>query len=124
MQLTFDGFVKLIVFAVVANTVTAVVALPEPVGLEARQTLECLASVCNPSAADGCCADASCTGVSLLGIVNLGLCTPKLCTVICSSTSDCCTNIPNANFTCQLASLSALGTSIGVCVPTNVTVSV
>ena len=56
MQFTFNALVKLAVFSVVANTVAAV-SLPEPVGLEARQTnSQCLLNLCNPGAATaGCC---------------------------------------------------------------------
>ena len=73
MQFTFPALVKVTVFAAMANTV-AVVALPEPVGLEARQ-LSCLpvGDFCTPGAANGCCTGAACTGLSLLGLPFLGV---------------------------------------------------
>ena len=69
MQLAFYPLLKLAVFSVMANTVAAV-SLPEPVGLEARQTnSQCLLNLCNPGAATtGCCANSTCSGVSLLGL--------------------------------------------------------
>ncbi|KAM5543628.1 hypothetical protein V8D89_002879 [Ganoderma adspersum] len=113
MQFTFDALVKLTVFAVVAN-MAAAVALPEPVGLEARQGgLSCLANLCTPGATSGCCPGASCTGLNLLGLPLPGICTPSICNVICSKTSDCCTNVAGTTFTCELI----LGQSVGVCIP-------
>ena len=56
--------VKLVVFTIVAN-MGAVVALPEPNGLAARQggVINCLSLPCNTT--DGCCGNELCTVVSL-----------------------------------------------------------
>ncbi|KAM5541684.1 hypothetical protein V8D89_002884 [Ganoderma adspersum] len=112
MQLTFGTIVKLTVFAIVAN-MDAVVALPEPNGLAARQggVINCLAEPCNTT--DGCCGNASCTGVSLPGSTFDGVCTSPLCDVMCSETVPCCPDTPDTTFTCQLIS----GQTVGVCIP-------
>lgn len=68
MRFSLSALVKLAIFAVMANTV-AVLALPEPVGPEARQS-QCssVGTPCTLGSTETCCDNESCIGAKILGI--------------------------------------------------------
>ena len=72
MRFTSHTFIEFTVFAVLMVNTMAVVALPEPVGLDARQDT-CFASICTPDSTDECCPGTTCTSANVLTIKVIGV---------------------------------------------------